>query len=70
MNTPKMNTPKMTTQGAVDVPDLSVSVSVSGSMGPLIGPCSGMWDGDEKGWTVVRNVKKRVKKDRIKKDRT
>lgn len=55
-----MNTQKMSTQGAVDVPDLSVS----GTMGPLVGPCSGMWDGDEKGWTVVRNVKKRVKKGR------
>jgi hypothetical protein len=57
-----MNTQKMSTQGAVDVPDLSVPVS--GTMGPLVGPCSGMWDGDEKGWTVVRNVKKRVKKGR------
>ena len=49
-----MNTQNsMITQGAVDVP-----LPVTSHNGPLIGLCSGMWDGNEKGWTVVQASKK------------
>ena len=51
-----MNTPNsMITQGAVDVPG---NLPFSATNGPLIGLCSGMWDGNEKGWTVVQASKK------------
>jgi len=50
----------MMTQGAVEVPsNLPVS---SLTLGPLYAPSSGMWDGVEKGWTLVQQQKKKSKR--------
>jgi len=45
----------MNTQGAVEVPS-NLPVSAFGAV-HVAAPCSGLWDGSEKGWTLVQPMK-------------
>ena len=50
----------MNTQGAVEVPsNLPVTAFGEGTM--VVAPCSGLWDGSEKGWTLVQSMKGKSK---------
>jgi len=49
----------MNTQGAVEVPS-NLPVSAFGE-GTMVAPCSGLWDGSEKGWTLVQSARSKAK---------
>ena len=52
----------MNTQGAIDVPSNLPVSAPSGGIDLIYAPCSGIWDGNEKGWTVVQYRKRKSKK--------
>lgn len=50
----------MNTQGAVEVPS-NLPVTAFGEGNMVVGPCSGIWDGSEKGWTLVQSARSKAK---------